>query len=65
MREGQAGRLGEGSVVFDEGHEDWRDFLADFFEGMAALGGDDDDDFNHKRQGLMQTSVMEDAREIT
>lgn len=47
MREGQSGGLEGGSVVFDEGLEDGRGFLAIFFKGMAPLGGDDDD-FNDK-----------------
>lgn len=52
------GYVGEGSVVFDEGQQKLkRDFLADFFQGMAALGGDDGDDYDgddKKDRGLMQ-----------
>lgn len=48
MREGQSGGLEGGSVVFDEGLEDGRGFLADFFKGIAALGGDD---FNDNGRG--------------
>lgn len=44
MREGQSGGLRGGSVVLNEGLEDGRIFPAAFFEGMAALGGDDNDD---------------------
>lgn len=44
MREGQSGGLRGGSVVLNEGLDDGRVFSAAFFEGMSALGGDDDDD---------------------
>lgn len=44
MREGQSSGLEGGSVVFDEGLEDGRGFLAIFLKGM----GGDDDDFNDK-----------------
>lgn len=43
VREGQSGGLRGGSVVLNEGLEDGRIFPAAFFEGMAALGGDDND----------------------
>lgn len=44
MREGQSGGLRGGLVLLAEGLEDGRLFSAAFFEGMAALVGDDDDD---------------------
>lgn len=44
VRDGQSGGLRGGSVVLKEGLEDGRVFSDAFFEGMSALGGDDDDE---------------------
>lgn len=46
VREGQSGGRRGGLVLLAEGLEDRRLFSAAFFEGMAALGGDDGDDIS-------------------